>query len=84
MRETEGLFQLLSQHGHLIVEFPSAPTMPFINLLFLKPGVFLEDFYLWEDSNPLGKLCRLHFGIHLKGKNSSFARTVSIGKIKLY
>lgn len=43
MKEAEGLFQLPPQHVHLIVEYPTALTMSFMNLLFLRAQLFLED-----------------------------------------
>lgn len=49
-------------------EDPQALAMPFMNLLLLRPGVFLEDLYLWEDSYSFEKLCRLHFRLHFEGK----------------
>lgn len=42
---------------------------PFTTLLLLRPGVFLEDLDLWEDSCPSEKSFRLHFTFHLEGKN---------------
>lgn len=49
--------------------YPPALAMLFINLLFLRPGVFLlEDLPLGRQL-PIEKLCRLHFRIHLEWKN---------------
>lgn len=68
--QREGFFQLPSQHMHLMVKgYPSALAMFFINLLFLRPRVYLlEDLPLGRQL-PIEKLCRLHFRIHLEWKN---------------
>lgn len=67
---TEGLFRVPpSQQVHLLTkEGPLARAMPFMTLLLLRPGDFLEDLDLWEDSCPFEKSFRLHFTFHLEGK----------------